>query len=198
MLSSKIICDDTYSNKSWCIVGQACSHSGRSTRWNGRCALLSGVPAQRRSPNAARFPTSRSTFDSEHPNLVPPSYTVSATAPLLQPETATALTGGEWCLPLAYSRRASSHLSPSQLKLWPSVASLPVSQPTMCKPPARTSAAHVQHDEQVVFLCGFRQVTFLSFFSPELVCSAPRPRQPTRLPMRSYAQISKHPRCHKS
>ena len=103
------------------------------------------------------------------------SYTVSTTAPLLQPETTTALTGGEWRLPLAYSRRMSSHLSPSQLELWPSVASSPVSQPAMCKPPAHTSAAHVQHDKQVVFLCGFRQVTFLSFFSPELVCSAPHP-----------------------
>ena len=41
MIASKVICDDTYSNKSWCIVGQ---RSGRSTRWSARL-LLPGVAA---------------------------------------------------------------------------------------------------------------------------------------------------------
>jgi len=38
MLSSKIICDDTYSNKPWCVVGQGMLRPTESTRWNDRCA----------------------------------------------------------------------------------------------------------------------------------------------------------------
>src|SRR6266702_1307154 len=36
--ASKIICNDTYSDKSWHIISQGSSLSGRSTRWSARCA----------------------------------------------------------------------------------------------------------------------------------------------------------------
>jgi hypothetical protein len=44
MLASKIICDDTYSNKSWCIVGQEMSVPQEIiiTSWSRRCATWSG------------------------------------------------------------------------------------------------------------------------------------------------------------
>ena len=41
MIAWKVICDDTYSNKSWSIVGQGCSSFAKSTRWSARCANIS-------------------------------------------------------------------------------------------------------------------------------------------------------------
>jgi hypothetical protein len=44
MLALKIICDDTYSNTSWCIVGQEMFALREIiiTRWSRRCATWSG------------------------------------------------------------------------------------------------------------------------------------------------------------
>jgi hypothetical protein len=44
MLASKIICDNTYSNKSWCIVGQEMFAPQEIiiTSWSRRCATWSG------------------------------------------------------------------------------------------------------------------------------------------------------------
>jgi len=59
------------------------------------------------------------------------------------------------------------------------VASSQASQAAACKLPVRASAAHVQHNEQVAFLCGFEQVTlFFLFFPPSSCAPLPAPDNP--------------------
>ncbi|KAF8178612.1 hypothetical protein K438DRAFT_1844095, partial [Mycena galopus ATCC 62051] len=41
MIASKVICDDTYSNKSWSMSRRECLPCERSTRWSARCATIS-------------------------------------------------------------------------------------------------------------------------------------------------------------
>jgi len=116
--------------------------------------------------------------DFKHPNLVPLSYTLLATALLLQPETATALTGGEWLLPLT-CLHVVSPLSLTARIVAIKVASSQASQATTCKPPVHVSAAHIQHNKQVAFLCRFEQVTlFFLFFPPSSCALLPAPDNP--------------------
>ena len=62
MLSSNIICDDTYSNKLWCIVGQGMFALREINRME-RDVLLPGVAAQRRSLDAhAHIPSRNGVF----------------------------------------------------------------------------------------------------------------------------------------
>jgi hypothetical protein len=43
MVASKVICDDTYTNKSWSIVGQVCFSCERSIRWSARRCPCSNI-----------------------------------------------------------------------------------------------------------------------------------------------------------
>ncbi|KAG1852298.1 hypothetical protein DFJ58DRAFT_632493, partial [Suillus subalutaceus] len=47
MLTSTVICDDTYSNKTWSIVVQSMFQLCKLTRWSGNMSV-SGVRAQSR------------------------------------------------------------------------------------------------------------------------------------------------------
>jgi len=59
------------------------------------------------------------------------------------------------------------------------VASSQASQAATCKLPVRASAAHIQHNKQVAFLCGFEQVTLFFFFFPPSSCALlPAPDNP--------------------
>ena len=75
---------------------------------------------------------------------VPLFYTVLTAAPLLQPEAATTLTGGEYPLPLA----CLCVLSPLSLTgRILAIVALQVERPGARKPPAHASAARAQHDK---------------------------------------------------
>ena len=73
MHSSKIICDDTYSNKPWCIAsqGKACLRSARSTRWSERCAPTWIGSSTSTSLCSAIFNIAFSKIF-PNPNLIPP------------------------------------------------------------------------------------------------------------------------------
>ena len=148
MLSSKIICDDTYSNKSWPSM-----FTLREIKQMER-AMCSYVEWQLNvDPSMLR--------DFQH--RVQQDFTVSKSPRAIQDHgtpAAQAPSPPSFPLPArSVSKKCGTPVSPYL-------------------PHAHASAAHTQHDAQVVF------------FFPEFVYSAPRPRQPARPPLHPEVEAS--------